>query len=211
MKFLPLVKHDVENGESAFYSNTPHELQDHPLFNRGTMGIVSGENPRYLSAPGGHSALSAEMKRMGLHHEPTHGSYGGVEKAFIVHNPTREQMYRLGRKFGQESVIYAQDGKHEMMYTHGPNAGKAHYSLPSMHFGTKQPKDYYMHLPGRGYVGLHFGDEMKDTPLKWTLPLEHLAPHDELPVAQKSEQDLLHQFAADLADILRKLSQRADS
>jgi hypothetical protein len=208
----PLRKDEdqVENNEHRFYSNTPPELKDHPLFGRGTMGMLTAEAPRYLSATGGNKALSDEMHRMGLKHVPTHGSYGGPEQSFIVHNPTREQMYRLGRKFGQEAVIYSQDGKHEMLYTHGPNAGMAHPSLPSMHFSPNKPKDYYTHLPGYGYVGLHFADKLHDTPIKWTMPLEHQAgPHD-MPVA-KSERDLVVQFAEDLKALLRRIVQGSDS
>jgi len=192
-----LRKDEVENHDHAMYSNTPPQLEGHPLFSRGTVGIVSAEKPKYLSAPGGTEGMKAELKNMGLNHTPSHGAYAGDRmSSFIVHNPTREQMYRLGRKFGQEAVVYSQDGKHELLYTHGPNAGKAHRSLPSVHFGETEPKDFHTHLPGVGYVGLHFGDQMHDTPVKWTMPLEHQATPNDMP---------LRKFAADLTEVLRKL------
>jgi len=167
-----LRKNYVEGREHQLYSTTPPEVADHPLFSKGTVGIVTAEKPQFPTAAGGNASLSAEMQAMGLHHEPTHGSYGERVAAFLVHNPTREQMFRLGRKFGQESVVYSQDGRHEMLYTHGPNAGKAHGGLPQVHFSPNQPRDYYTHLPGRGYVTLHFTDELHDTPARGTMPME---------------------------------------
>lgn len=198
-----LRKDEVENNDHRMYSNTPPELEGHPLFSRGTVGIVSAEKPKYMSAPGGTTGMKTDLHRMGLNHTPSHGAYAGDHVAsFIVHNPTREQMYRLGRKYGQEAVVYSQDGKHELLYTHGPNAGKAHSSLPSVHFSPQEPKDFHTHLPGLGYVGLHFGDQMHDTPVKWTVPLEHQANANDLP---------LRKFAADLRDIIQTLLRKYES
>lgn len=200
----PFRKDEIERKEHGLYSTTPPEVADHPLFGKGTVGLITAENPKYESHPGGTMALSNEMKSMGLQHEPTHGQHGGPENSFVVHNPTREQMYRLGNKFGQESVIYSQDGKHEMLYTHGPNAGKAHYSIPQVHFSETQPKDHHVLIPGRGYVTLHFDDQFHDTPTKWTMPLEHKAPAHDPPLA-KSEREMVREFAADLTQALRKI------
>jgi hypothetical protein len=139
-----LQKDEVENNEHNLYSVVPPQIADHPLFNSGhTVGIMTAESPRFPTQPGGNEALSTDLHGLGLHHEPTHGSYGAPENSFIVHNPTREHMYMLGRKYGQKAVVYSQDGKHELLYTNGPNAGKHHESKPSMHYSQTQPKDFY--------------------------------------------------------------------
>src|SRR5678816_3264311 len=138
-----LRKDELEQGHNH-YASTPPQLADHPMFSKGTVGMVSAENPQHPSSGGGTAGLQQDLQQMGLAHELTHGAWGGPKQtSFIVHNPTREQMYRLGHKHGQETVIYSQDGQHEMLYTHGPNAGKAHVAKPDLHFSPTQPKDYY--------------------------------------------------------------------
>lgn len=127
------------------------QAPQHPIFGGGgTVGIISGENPRFPSlAGGGHEGLGRELSAMGLHAEPTTGHYGSPEQSFIVHNPTREQMEQLGHKYGQESVIFSQNGNHELIYTHGPHKGKAHTAQGYEFFDpTKTPDDYYTLLPG---------------------------------------------------------------
>ena len=46
------------------------------------------------------------------------------------------------------------------------------------------------------FVKFHFGDQMHDTPVKWTTPLEHQASPNDLP---------LRKFAADLTETLKDL------
>ncbi len=192
-----LRKHDIETTDDShkLYTSPPPEVADHPLFGKGTVGIMTAEAPRFQSEPGGNEALSNELKTIGLRHEDTHGSYGGPEHSLIIHGPTREQMFHLGHKFGQEAVVYSQDGKHEMLYTNGPHSGKAHPALPQINFSQSQPKDFYTHIPGRGYVTLHFGDDMHETPVKGTMPLELQM---QKPALSKRE------IALQLAQILRK-------
>jgi hypothetical protein len=203
----PLRKDEVEGNEHNLYSVVPKEVSDHPLFNKGhTVGIMTAESPRFPTHPGGNEALSADLHGLGLHHEPTHGSYGAPENSFIVHKPTREHMYTLGRKYGQEAVVYSQDGKHELLYTHGPNAGKHQESKPEMHYSPTQPKDFYTHLPGKGYVTLHFGDEMHDSPVKGTVPLEH---HVAKPPLNPMERDLMRKFAKDLKDVIGRVLEKS--
>ncbi len=194
-----LRKDEAEQKDHQYYSTTPPEIADHPLFSKGTVGMVSAEHPMHPSG-GGTAELQKELQGMGLAHELTQSAYGGPKHtSFIVHNPTREQMYRLGHKFGQESVIYAQDGKHEMLYTNGPNAGKAHLSKPDMHFSQTQPKDYYTHLPGRGFVTLHFGEDLHDTPVKGTMPLAQMVAQPPL-----AKREMVQKFARDLHATLKK-------
>src|ERR1039457_828607 len=116
-------------------NKVPPELAAHPMFAPGSsFGIMSGEKPRYEGELKhlGHDGLKAQLQLMGLKHEETTGNYDGPERSIIVHNPSREQMYDLGRKFGQESVIWGHNhkghpGPHsELLYTNGAHAGKAH-------------------------------------------------------------------------------------
>jgi hypothetical protein len=130
---------------------------DHPLFNGSTtVGIVSGENPRFPSQMSGHETLGSQIQNMGLKGEPRDGRYGAPEKAWMIYGPSREQMYALGKQFGQESVVYSSGGQHELMYTNGPNAGRYHPALDHEFF-TKEPEDYYTNMPELGgYLRLNF-------------------------------------------------------
>lgn len=205
---LELRKREEEGADPDLYKTPPKELADHPMF-RGhqTVGMITAEVPKFESkGSGGNQGLSDEMRQMGLKHEPTHGSYGaGKENSFIVYGPTREQMYRLGNRYGQEAVIFSQDGKHEMLYTHGPNAGKAHPSLPLVRFSQKEPEDYYTHFPGRGYVTLHFDhSKLNQTPIPYTMPAHMQAPHNDLPLSQRDEITTRGDVNSTLASALRK-------
>jgi len=169
------------------HKSTPPELADHPLFSgKHSVGLMTADAPRYKPEdPTGNEGLKSDLTQLGLPHEMTHGSYGGPENSYVIYNPTREQMFRLGKKYGQEAVVFSHHGKHEMLYTRGPNAGRAHHSLPVLRFSQDKPEDYYTHLPNRGYVTLHFGDEIHDTPLKWTLPKEHEVPANDQPLTKR--------------------------
>ena len=161
----------------SLFSKPPKELEDHPLFSKKhTVGVVTAENPMVAPAvPGGNNALKDLLTRWKLPHEEVKGHYGGPEKSFIVQGPTREQMFHLGRMFGQEAVIYGHHGLHEMLFSHGPKAGNLHPGHGVFGFHpTEAPPDYYTELPGKGYVRLHFDqDQLVPAPLK---PAPYLGP-----------------------------------
>lgn len=153
----------------------------HPLFGPGTAAVVTGEYPRFpVATPGGNPGLQAELKASGLRHEQTEGSYGGdLEHPFIVHNPTREQAFDLGRRFGQEAVIFSENGRQEMLFTNGPHAGKSRIQDPGVQwFGQQPPDDYWTKVPGHGYYRVSFGEN-------YPPPANELVDH--LPHIQKSE------------------------
>ncbi len=136
------------------------------------MGLMTADAPRFpVSVAGGNAALEGHFQKMGLKYEKTHGSYGGPEESYVVHGPTREQMHQLGHAFGQEAIVYSQNGNHELHYTHGENKGKYHPSFPGVNYhGNTQPEDYYTHLPGHGYFTLNFNfDKLHDSPVKHTI------------------------------------------
>lgn len=143
---------------------------------------MTAEAPRFsTSGIGTNDELERELSARGLKFEKTHGSYGGHENSYIIHNPTRETMCELGHKAGQEAIVYGQNGQHELTYTHGPKAGTYHPSLPLVRFSQEKPEDYYTHLPGAGYVSLHFDfDKLHDSPAKHTMSVTHGGPAGEV-------------------------------
>lgn len=142
-------------------------LQEHPLFSGSTsVGMISGENPRFPATSSGHEAMGEALRNLGLKTEERHGRYGTPEKSWMVYGPTREQMYALGKQFGQESVVYSSGGKHELLYSNGPNAGKFHPGIDHNWF-QQEPEDYYTHMPEHGgYLRLNFDwNTLNDSPL----------------------------------------------
>lgn len=186
---------------------------DHPLFNgKTTVGMISGEAPRFPAQAAGHEALGNQLKQMGLRADSRDGCYGGPEKSWMVYGPTREQMYTLGKQFGQESVVFSQAGKHELMYTNGPNTGRYHPSLDHDWF-TQAPEDYYTHMPELGgYLRLNFDwDQLHDSQLGQTHAIDALnsrATHGSPPPAAAAapgstpdgdvQKSLLHDLAVEL-------------
>ena len=134
-------------------------LKEHPILT-GTrsVGIMTPEEPKYPAAAGGHTAFRAALRDMGLQHEATMGHYEKPENSYIIYGPTREQMSKLGKDFGQEAVVYSEGGHPEMMYTNGPNVGQSHPHDPSGDtMWDKHPDEpYWTVFPGHGYGRLGF-------------------------------------------------------
>lgn len=187
IKWFRLQKADdpVQPTVKDFYhrSKLPKELADHPLFTgKTTVGMITADWPKFKGlpgdpnhpiTPGGNPALEKMLRQHGLKFEgPCPGSYGKqLEESYIVHGPTREQMYRLGHQFGQEGVVFSQHGRHELMYTRGPLTGQHHEGLPVFGFHpTEPPKDLWTHLPGRGYLSLKFQSRLKLSPIRHVVP-----------------------------------------
>lgn len=149
--------------------------KQHPLLAGGpTMGLMSPEKPRYeTSAPGadaedgGHAAFQSALTNMGLKFQPTRGHYDAPEKSYVIQGPSREQMTDLGKKFGQEAVIFAPgDQSHEFIYTNGPHDGKMHRGTGETQTWPSEPAEsYWTELPGHGFVRLGFDfDKLHDLP-----------------------------------------------
>jgi hypothetical protein len=143
---------------------------------------MTAESPRFpTSGINSNQDLEQHLNAKNLKFERTTGDYGGHENSYIVHNPTREAMYELGHKAGQEAILYGQNGKHELHYTHGPDAGKYHPSLPLTGFSKDKPEGYYTALPGHGHVTLHFDfDKKLPSPTMNTIPASHDGPSAEV-------------------------------
>jgi hypothetical protein len=108
-----------------------------------------------------HANLLHTIQGMGLKHENVQGRYGPTpQTSALIHNPTRQQMMDLGKRFGQESVIFSQNGKHELMYTNGPQTGKSHGVAPGHPptelLATPPPEGGFSTLPTGHHFRLNF-------------------------------------------------------
>lgn len=133
---------------------------NHPLLKPlKPIGVMSGENPRFPSLPGGHEGLKSHLDKLGFPYEEVLGHYGSPERSLIIHGIPRAKLFELGKKFGQESVIHGDAGHHEFIYTNGPDEGLAHPGLPTYETWTKDqgtPDDYWTKLPSGDSFRLHF-------------------------------------------------------
>lgn len=84
-----------------------------------TMAILTSENPRYHEFSDGKNTnndqrienLEKDLKLGHFAWFPVKGQYGGKEKSYIIYNISLDDSLYLGRKFGQESIIFI-DGSH---------------------------------------------------------------------------------------------------
>lgn len=140
--------------------------REHPLFTHAVpVGMMSGDNPKFPSVPGGQDALRRDLDAMGAQYEETQGHYEAPERSLLIYGLPREHLYALGKKYGQEAVIHNEGGRREFIYTNGPKAGTYHPGLPSYEHwpeGSEAPEDYWTKLPGSGYVRLHFDFDHTD-------------------------------------------------
>jgi len=138
----------------------PGHLRNHPLFSGGRFGLMSGESPRFpATQKPTHENLVNHLRNQGIGFEETHGRYDDPERSVIIHSPTREMMADLGKHFGQESVVFSDKGKHELLYTNGEHEGKSRLTKPGsepIDWFHEAPSNYYTHLPNHGYFGINF-------------------------------------------------------
>jgi len=93
-----------------------------------------------------YKSLESDLKTDGFTYTKVKGHYGGEEDSFLVmiHDADKEHVSKLGEKYNQDSVIYSEGGKHEMLYTTGKNKGQKH---DGSGFQEKQDaEDYYTEL-----------------------------------------------------------------
>lgn len=134
----PLVKAKIARavpGAGRQIALSRHEVEQ--VLAAGLAGFVSaGRNPAshddvLLSDQEialRHEQLKRRLVEMGCKFVPVHGKYGAEEDSFLVMVPEvqRHELVALGREFNQDSVIYTEDGKNEMIFTTGEHAGQAH-------------------------------------------------------------------------------------
>ena len=106
------------------------------LLAKGAVGFVSsGRNPNSPKDKGLSDAeitsrshqLRSDLTEAGLKFIHVMGSYEGeTEVSFMVMIPDakRDEITELGAKYNQDSVIYVQGGRNQMIYTSGEHEGK---------------------------------------------------------------------------------------
>lgn len=143
----------------------PEQVQQppvHPIHSGQPFAIVSGEQPRFQpEVQGGHKGLEQLLAQGGFQYEQTHGNYGGgasKSPVFVLYNAPRDAVMELGRKMGQESVVYSENGQHELIYVNGKNVGRYHPpATGGMEVHPSAPKDgLSTQIPGVGHVRLNF-------------------------------------------------------
>lgn len=74
-------------------------------------------------------ALQRDLVDSGYMFTPSIGRYGGqTEDSYLVmaHEAETQEVIALGQKYNQDSIIAADGGNQQMIFTTGPNAGQAH-------------------------------------------------------------------------------------
>jgi DNA topoisomerase-1 len=94
-----------------------------------------------------YDELEKKLIEAGYAYNKVKGKYGEEEDSFMImaHDADREHVVELGKLFNQDSVIYSEGGKHEMIYTTGDKVGKkvegkGHKLLP------ESEGDYYTQM-----------------------------------------------------------------
>ena len=122
----------------------------------------------------GHAALGQVLEREGMEYEPIHGKYGDVKQpGYIVHIKDDGQVEKLkgiAKRFGQEAIVHSDAGKHQYIYTAGPQEGLATPPSSGQDFYDQEPENNFSTLYGPGGEPLgHFS---------YNLDFDHdLIPH----------------------------------
>jgi hypothetical protein len=148
----------LNNNLNEIFEMLKKAAPNHPVFQNGKFAILTGEKPRFPVHPGFEGENQTlvnhleNLKAQGhiKHYEAVKGHYKGLENSFIVHNPNFEKIKELGHKFGQESVILSNQGKHHLSFTNGENINQAHPHVAGEQVveHTTAPKDFYTETQG---------------------------------------------------------------
>jgi hypothetical protein len=125
------------------------------LLKKGVFGLISaGRNPnsdldRHLTDQDidrRYQSLKDDLKKKGLKWVNVNGNYDGEEQSMWVLNPdvTRSELVDLGEKYNQDSVIYTEKGKNELIYTTGNHKGERNEG--SGYQETPDADNYYTEL-----------------------------------------------------------------
>jgi hypothetical protein len=115
----------------------------HPAVDGAHVGFLTAENPRWPSeVDGDNKDLEYDLARMGLRFERVRGRYDDPENSVMVHGIKPQDLYNLGRKYGQESVVLSKGGQNHLLYTHGPNHGKM-FSGEGVSVFDAEPDNYF--------------------------------------------------------------------
>lgn len=140
-----------------------------------TMAILTSENPRYEEHSDGENTnnnqrrenLEKDLKLGNYAWFPVKGQYGGKEKSYIVYNISLDDALYLGRKFGQESIIFI-DGSHCEYWEQSGDGkySKTHEREMSQRLDMTNADDYYTQVSRAFKFQIPFfggSDENKET------------------------------------------------
>jgi diguanylate cyclase (GGDEF)-like protein len=169
---------------------TPGVEPTHPALSGKRVGMLTAQDPHWpVQTSGENYALEQELKQRGLKFEKIKGRYATDENSFLIHDPDLDSMRDLGKRYGQDSVLYSDGGKHKLVYTNGPHDGMyhpgeghiVHPHEPERYFSTVihngQPQHFTFNID---FDQLHPVDPTSGTP-----KLQHETPASEYP--QKRE------------------------
>ena len=133
-----------------------------PISDRKELDIVLSETSFVLISSGRNPENAADMKltdkQISERHKQLHndiikrgntftkvvGNYGETEDSFLVmvHDSAKKDMIKLGKKYNQDSIIFTDKGKNELIYTTGKNKGEIGMSGNGYEY-TPKAKEYY--------------------------------------------------------------------
>ncbi len=137
-----------------------------------SVGILTAQNPRGQAA-GAKFNKEANRELVNFLRSGNYGpikakgKFGGEEDSYIVPNISRDEVVALGRRFDQESVIWAdkRQDKNENPYFQfeyiDSKSGNTE-STRSVHVGSKDVQDredFYTQVKGRKFIIPFFDDE----------------------------------------------------
>ena len=140
-----------------------------------TMAILTSENPRYNVSSDGENVNNADRrenleKDLKLGHYawfPVKGQYEGKENSYIVYNMSLDNALYLGRKFGQESIIFIEDGHCQYWEQSGDGKyTKTHEREMHQRLDMTNADDYYTQVSRNFKFQLPFfdgSDENRET------------------------------------------------
>lgn len=200
----PVAKEEF-SGNRSFASGT-QDLQniDHPVSWGGRFAFISSQQPYFnkdASVP-----LGDELNQAGIKWDQAEGRYGASEPTYVVHDIDRDQAMEMARKRGQEAIVFSPGGgHHELIYVNGPKAGKYHpIAQPGTELFQTRPNDNFTHIPGVGFVRMHFDfNKLLDVPKKQIEGNPTMTQKPEQP-AEKSEVTVTD-IKKSLADSLKRV------
>lgn len=188
----------VESGEIR-----PDKQELDSLLNTGPVGFISaGKNPNNDDDDGltdediaeRQAKLAEDLTSAGFKFVRIKGRYGNDEDSFIVRLPqdAKSALVALGKKYGQDSVIYSEKGDNELIYTTGNNAGKANRGKGFEYLPDAE--DYYSEYQPEG----------SDEPLKFSLNFDFNQLHDVRESEQPRQLDLFEDYAPNVFEHITK-------
>lgn len=92
--------------------------------------------------------LLSDLKERGYVFSRCKGKYENPEKSIMVmaHDADRDDMMELGEKYKQDSIVFSEEGKGELIYTTGEKKGKAEMAGEGFEY-VPDADDFYTEMP----------------------------------------------------------------